>query len=338
VKKFSKTMKLRHTLVLVALLGFSGGCAVPQIVKDSYHSVKQNVAGNYYLDSEKYKEGIEAFQDELKRNPRSAEAHYFMGRLQLADNHPKEGLYHLKQAVGLSPDKADYHFWLGVAYSSNMESNLERKSYLRSLELDPRHVQALTYLGHNQLERFEYKDALNSYNRVLELSPDNASALYSRALTLNRLGKTPEERLAWKKYLGLYSSGPMAQLAVMHLNTLGDFQYRSHAVGQDTIILEKIEFEPSTAELSQPSQNSLNVLGETLIDINNVPIHIVAYQKNNKKLAELRAKSVKRYLLDRFPEIKSSRLKVSWFEVPEKIRIGKKTFAEDESINFFSAV
>jgi hypothetical protein len=64
----------------------------------------------------------------------------------------------------------------------------------------------------------------------------------------------------------------------------------------------------------------------------------VAYQKDNKRLAELRAKSVKRYLLDRFPEIKSSRLKVSWFEVPEKIKIAKKTFAEDESINFFSAV
>jgi tetratricopeptide (TPR) repeat protein len=331
-------MKLRHTLVLVALLGLSGGCAVPQVAKDGYYSVKHNLKGNYYLDHKKYKEGIDAFEQELKKNPQSAEAHYFMGRLQLADNHPKEGLYHLQQAAGFSPDKADYHFWLGVAYSSNMESNLERKSYLRALELDPRHVQALTYLGHNQLERFEYKDALNTYNRVLELSPDNASALYSRALVLNRLGKTPEERLAWKKYLALYSSGPMARLAVMHLNILGDFQYRSHAVGQDTIILEKIQFEPSTAELSQRSQSCLNVLGEKLIDSNNVPIHIVAYQKNNKRLAELRAKSVKKYLLDRFPEIESSCLRVSWFEVPEKIKIGKKTFSEDESINFFSAV
>jgi hypothetical protein len=51
-----------------------------------------------------------------------------MGRLQLADNHPKEGLYHLKQAVGFSPDKAVYHFWLGIAYSFNMESNLEREN------------------------------------------------------------------------------------------------------------------------------------------------------------------------------------------------------------------
>jgi hypothetical protein len=147
-----------------------------------------------------------------------------------------------------------------------------------------------------------------------------------------------EEQLAWKKYLSLYSSGPMARLAVMHLNFMGDFQYRSHAVGTDTIILEKIQFEASTAELSERSQKSLNVLGETLVDSNNVPIHIVAYQKNSKKLAELRAKTVKKYLLDRFPEIESSRLRVSWFEVPEKIKIGKKTFAEDESVNFFSAV
>lgn len=331
-------MNLPHTLLLLAFLVCSGGCAVPQIVKDSYYVIKHNVAGNYYLDNKKYKEGIEAFQEELKRNPRSAEAHYFMGRLQLADNHPNDGLYHLQQAAGLSPDKADYHFWLGVAYSANMESNLERKSYLRALELDPRHLQALTYLGHNQLEKFEYENALSTYNRVLELSPDNASALYNRALILNRVRKTSEERTAWKKYLALYSSGPMARLAVIHLNVLGDFQYRSHVVGQDTMILEKIQFEPSTAELSRRSQNSLNILGETLMNRDSVSIHIIAYQRNKKQLAELRAKSVKRYLLDRFPEIKSSRLKVSWFEVPEKITVGNKTFTQDESVNFFSAV
>jgi cell division protein FtsL len=71
VKKLSKIMKLRHTLVLVALLGFSGGCAVSQVAKDSYYSVKHNVRETITWIKE-IQRGIDAFEQELKKNPQSA--------------------------------------------------------------------------------------------------------------------------------------------------------------------------------------------------------------------------------------------------------------------------
>ena len=67
-------------------------------------------------------------------------------------------------------------------------------------------------------------------------------------------------------------------------------------------------------------------------------IHIVTYQKNNIKLAKTRAISIKKYLLNKYPQIQSSRLLVSWFDVPEKIIIKNVPHLEDESIRFITAV
>ncbi len=327
MKHLSKGIFICLSFLVAVFVVFPGGCAFLRVAK-----------GNYYLDNKKYREGIEAFEEELKANPESAEAQYFMGRFQLAENHPKEARNFLQQAVKLSPKKADYHFWLGVAYAANKESDLERKSYLRAIELDDKHVQALTYLGHNQLDKFEYENALNTYNKVLKLSPNNPSALYNRALILKHFGKTLEERLAWKEYLALYPSGAMGQQAAMNLNELGDFAYRNYLIGSRTVTLKKIRFEPLTPKLQKNSHESLDFLGEILQKNKAIAIHIVAYQKDAKKMAELRAKSIKIYLLNKFPEIESSRLMVSWFGITEEIRAGTKTFREDESINFITAV
>ena len=327
MKNLSKGIFVWLPFLVAAFVVFPSGCTLLRVAK-----------GNYYLDNKKYKEGIVAFEQELKANPESAEAQYFMGRFQLAENHPKEARRFLQQAVKLSPKNADYHFWLGVAYAANKESDLERKSYLRAIELDDKHVQALTYLGHNQLDKFEYENALNTYNKVLKLSPNNPSALYNRAIILKHFRRTPEERVAWKEYLVLYPHEAMAQQAAMNLNELGDFEYRNYIIGSRTVTLKKVRFEPLTAKIQNNSHESLDFLGEILQNNKTVAIHIVAYQKGTEKMAELRVKSIKIYLLNKFPEIKSSRLLVSWFGVPEEIRIGTRTFKEDESINFFTAV
>jgi len=338
MKNSPRGVSLRALLLLAILLPFLASCTLSQVIKEGLHSRKQNARGNYYLDKRKYKDGIKAFQRELEANPESAEAQYFMGRFHLADNHPKDALYHLKRAAKLSPEKTDYHFWLGVAYAANDEKALERKSYLRALELDKKHLQAMTYLGHNQLEKSEYEKALKTYTRVLELRPDNSAALYNRALILKRLDRTPEEELAWREYLNVMATGAMARQAVLNLNTLGNFQYRNYLIGSRTVSLEKIYFQPFTAKIWIGSQSSLDVLGDIMKNNQSITIHIVAYQKNNKKLARARAKSVKRYLIKKFPEIKSSRLMVSWFGTPEQIKTAKKTFTEDESINFITAI
>jgi tetratricopeptide (TPR) repeat protein len=328
-------MRLKSLFSLILIVLLFTGCT--PVIKGQYHSVKQTVAGQYYLDNKKYQKGIEVFQEEVRAYPDNAEAHYYLGRFLLAEENEKDALNYLKRAVELSPKKADYHFWLGVAYAANNKGDLERESYLKVLEIDKNHVEALTYLGHNQLERKKYTEALQLYNKALKLWPDNPSALYNRAYIMKQLGRTPEEKLAWHEYLAYYPSGALARRAVSHLNALGDFEYRNYLIGRRTITLKKISFEPFTAKISKDSPPSLFLLVNIIKNNKNVSIHIVAYQKKNKELAEARAKSIKTYYMKEFKEIQSSRFTVSWFDVPERIKVDKKIFYADESINFITA-
>lgn len=300
-------------------------------------SIKALIKGEYYLSMEKYQDGIRSLQDDLTENPNDPNIHYFLGRFHLAENHSKDALIHLKKAAEFSPRKADFHFWLGLAYSANKQSDMEKKSYEKALELNPKHLESRIYLAHTQMERKQYKEALANYSNVLKNWEDEPASLYNKALALNKLDRKKEEIAAWKEYLDFYPAGPMARNAADHLNSLGDLSYRNHLIGLRTITLRKIQFEPLSDELIWDSKRSLYFLGEILSKVDKVSVHIIAYQKNNKKLAEQRAKSIKKYLLESFPRISASRLKVSWFDVPEKIKSGKKIFNINESINFITA-
>lgn len=314
------------------------GCSFQQTVGEHVFAIKQNVKGNYYLKNGKYHEGIEVFSKEAEVNPNNAETQYYLGRFQLATDNFDMALNHLKKAVQLSPDEADYHFWLGVAYGIKKEAARERQCYLRALEIDNNHLMAMTYLGHNYLEQKEFAKALKIYQKVLKQWPENPGALFNRAIILKHYGRTSEEKIAWETYLSYYPEGPMARQAVRNLNKLGGFEYRNYLIGSRTVTLKKIHFKPFSSEILRDSYPSLNVLGEILKNNHDVSIHIVAYQRKNEKLAQSRAKSVKKYLLKNFPVISPLRLKVSWFGVSEKIKSGNKVFHENESINFITAV
>ena len=301
-------------------------------------SVKHQAKAHYYLTAEKYAQGMVSFKEEIKKNPNDPSANYYMGRFCLANKNYHKGVQYLQQAVALNPEDADYHFWLGVAYASNNRNDLERMSYLKALRINENHIQALTYLGHNQLEKLEFEQALKTYNRVLDIWPEHPAALFNRALIMRKFGRTPEERVAWKEYLTVYPSGAKARQAVQRLNSIGDFEYRNYLIGCRTITLEKIWFEPFTDKIDRYSEPSLVMLGEILKNNPEISIHIVAYQKNNLSLAKARALRVKRYLIEKYPQIQSSRLRVSWFDVPEKIQFKSKVHLEDESINFITAV
>ncbi len=319
-------MRFRFFICLLILLFLTTGCVVTNMVK-----------GEYYLTEEDYKAGIQAFRIELQKKPNDHRIHYYLGRYYLGENLPKESLKYLKKAAKLDPNKANYFFWLGVAYSANKQRTMEWKSYLKAKKLNPNHLKNRIYLAHTQLERKKYEIALKNYLYVLRKKPDEPACLYNRALITNMLKRTGEERKAWIDYLNHYPSGPMARYATDHLNKLGDFTYRNHLIGFRTITLKKIEFKPFSSVITKDSKSFLDLLGTVLTHAKKISIHIVVYQKNNKNLARKRAKSIKKYLLTKYPKIETRRLKVSWFGVSEKIKIKKKRFYEPESVNFVTA-
>jgi len=327
----------RIALIMGLLTGPLSGCVVQRQVQQGYFSVKHKVQGAYYLDGERYEEGVRVFEEALTETPESAEVHYYLGRCQMETDQAAPALKHLKTATELNPLEADYHYWLGVAYHKNGDTDSEQTCYERVVELDSNHVQALTYLGHVHFENGKLHEAMSTYQRVLRLQPENPSVLYNRALILGRLGRTPEEKLAWKAYLARYPAGALSVKATAHLNALGDFEYRNHIIGKRNVSLQKIWFEVSSERIWQGSMYALNRLGEILQTSRDLTLHIVVYQKRNKPLAKARANSIKQYLMRHFPGLDPDHLLVSWFDVPERIRIGSSEFQEEASVQFFTA-
>ena len=322
--------------ILGSLPMLLSGCAVGDIAQDRYAAIRNFTVGEYYLDNRKYGEGIAAFKTEVHQNPADASAHYYLGRCYLAEDQARPALTSLKKAVELDPGHADYHFWLGVAYAANQRPNAERERYERTLSIDPKHVQALVYLGHNRFEAKDYRKALNCYDQALAIAPAEYQALYNRGLIYRRYKRTPEEIQAWRIFLETYPQGSHSRQAADFLNTHGVFDYRNHLIGIRTVTLEKMRFAPLTAELDESSRQMLTFLGKVFEKQTRFELHVIAYQQNNRTLAKDRAVSIKRYLTEKFPRIADPRIRISWFDAPEIITVGKKRYREGSSINFFT--
>jgi tetratricopeptide (TPR) repeat protein len=328
-------MRYILTLCLVTWL-FSGGCSVKNIAQDQFVQIKHYTQGEFYLSQQKYQDGLATFKKEVDQHPEDPEANYYLGRFYLADGQARRSIDHLRIAIENDPSDASYYFWAGVANAELKNPELEQSYYEKALNLDPDHVGALTYLGHNRLEDGDYEKALSLYTRALSLTPDHPQILYNRALILKRLDRTPEEIDAWKAYLDRFPSGAFARNAVNHLNEQGDFSFRNILIGRRMVTVQKIHFHPFSSDLLKSSNTPLGFVGELVSSDTGMILHVVAYQKNNVSLAKSRAQSIKTFLLKKYPEFKSERIKLSWFGQPEIIIAGEKRFTIDSEIKLFA--
>ena len=299
-------------------------------------SVSTQIQGSYYLDQEKYSQGVEVFREKLKQHSYDPAANYYMGRYLLALNQPQNAYPYLKEAVALDFRNADYHFWLGVCYHGLNNMKKERESYHRAIRYDSRHIEAHLYLGHSYLEHDQWEKALGAYDRVLGLQGDYAQALYNRALALNQMNRIADEISAWKRYLYYYSEGQWALQAVDHLNARGNFDYRIFLFGDHDVILEKIRFAPASASLLENSRPWLDLVGSIMNHNKKIHVKIVGYVAGHKTLAKRRAESVKIYIIQKYPKVDSERLKTSGIGKPEMVEVEGQRFDLDDSINFIT--
>jgi tetratricopeptide (TPR) repeat protein len=323
-------MKTNLNVSLISIIAFS----ILVILSGCVSFLK----GEYYLNFEQYESGINAFEQELKKKPDIADNHFYLGRFFLAQKKYKKANTHFQKAVKLEPGSDKYHFWLGVSNGGLNNNQLEMKNYSKTIELNPRHFQAYTYLGHNLFRSKKYMLSLESYNHALSIKSDNPSALYNSALILNRLKRIPEAKSAFKQYLNHYGYGSSSKskTATAYLNQMGDFEYRAHLLNRRKLVLKKIDFDQ--LKLKKESRSSLQPIGSMIKKNPKLVLHILAYQKNNKALARKKAGTIKKYLLDMFPEIKPEQIKLSWFGSPERISIGKVNHILDDSINLFAVL
>jgi len=109
--------------------------------------------------SGKLKEAKPAFEAVLKRDPRNAEAHYYLGRIAFASQAFDTAAERFQSAADITPNSSNYHMWIARAYAQKAikASNIKRaflaptikREYEKAVALDPRNLDA-----HFDLARF----------------------------------------------------------------------------------------------------------------------------------------------------------------------------------------
>jgi tetratricopeptide (TPR) repeat protein len=137
------------------------------------------IQGEHYLRQERYREGVSAFREKLRRDPFDISANSYMGRYLLALDRPKEALAYLKEAAELDYYSPAYYYWLGNCYHALGNIKAERLSYRRALELDARHLHARLDLGHSYLEQIGFYSSTTNLSDTARRSLDEIGSVLS---------------------------------------------------------------------------------------------------------------------------------------------------------------
>lgn len=272
-------------------------------------------------------DGIHSFAD-------NARANYLIGRGLLAGDRQEAALVFFRKAVEQEPNSAEYVHWQGVAYWTVGNKELERQSYLKTVQHHPDFVPSLLYLGNSYLESGNYSDALQYYQRVLQNDQHNPEALYNSALAHQRIGNKSLEQQSFKDYLGFHRTGKWAYRAVDHLHRLGDFNYRIFRIGIHHLILNVSDL-LQAGSIGQ--EKELELLAHAVNRTPNQDIQLVVYNKGKKVEARETALSLRDQLVHQINPEYAAPIMVSWFDTAETISSGNGENQElSQSILIFS--
>jgi len=109
-------------------------------------------------------------------------------------------------------------FEQGVELEAN-DSEAARRAYLRAIELEPAHADALVNLGRLLHERGDVADAAERYRRALAVRPGHATAAYNLGVALEDLGRFDEAIDAYRAALRVDDT-----LADAHYNLAGLYE------------------------------------------------------------------------------------------------------------------
>ena len=124
------------------------------------------------------------------------------------------------QEAAPEPAARDAEAWFehGVELETT-DAERARRAYLRAIELEPGHADALVNLGRLLHERGDVADAAERYRRALAIRPGHATAAYNLGVALEDLGRYEEAIDAYRAALRVDDS-----LADAHYNLAGLYE------------------------------------------------------------------------------------------------------------------
>jgi tetratricopeptide (TPR) repeat protein len=95
-----------------------------------------------------------------------------------------------------NPKNAEAHYYLGLAHHGKGDYDNAIKDFSAAIKLNPKHLQAYTNRGNAFFQKKEYDKALRDFTFLIEIDPKNASTYINRANVYKQLDQgTPGDLL-----------------------------------------------------------------------------------------------------------------------------------------------
>jgi len=146
------------------------------------------IRGKLALESKRYAEAVTEFEQALKANPKSLEAHINYGAALTQTGDLRGAAAQFQEAVRIDPKSINAHYNLAVLLANENKykeviTHLQAVLAINETDLSARYLLAQQLVKANRLQ-----DALAEFARVVAAAPDNEGAVLDHAKLLLRLG------------------------------------------------------------------------------------------------------------------------------------------------------
>ena len=190
---------------------------------------------------------------DTQKNKRSnAERMYSQGVAQLSRDDFGRALAFFEKATELDPNYAEAWYQAGFCYGSLGRHNEALKASKQAIKLRPDWSEAMVNIGASNFALGNYKDAVDSYKQALRID-DSPEVQYALGLTLNKLNRTDEEILAYKRAIAQKPDYANA------LERLGNAYFKQRRYSDSANAFEQLK-------TYKPDAKTYNSLGESLFE------------------------------------------------------------------------
>jgi tetratricopeptide (TPR) repeat protein len=208
---------------------------------------------NAQVDAGKPADAVPNYQQALRLNPNSSQAHHNLGMalqaqgkadaamaefraaLQLQPDYEsaehnlanrladagrvEEAMTHYLAALRLDPNHAESYNGLGICYAMQGKFPEAERQFREAIRLKPDHSGAQSNLGNALGAQNKLEEAIPHYQKALELDPKDFQTHFNLGLSLLRQGRRAEARAHFMEALRLRPDYPEAQKALAELDS-----------------------------------------------------------------------------------------------------------------------
>lgn len=114
----------------------------------------------------------------VRRNPKSAEAHYELGRAHFEASNYSDAIKEFSAAIRIDPKHLQSHLNLGHAYARLDDFDKAQAAYAEALKVDPNSSEALHALGLVYMGQRKYREAIVAFDKSLKVEDPITSTYF----------------------------------------------------------------------------------------------------------------------------------------------------------------